>query len=176
MVLIPDNILNRKRYMNLKNKKILSLLILILFLVSCIYKEDITISGSSSVFWSSDIEITNQLVIDTKQKKAFFDFDSELITSNDTADMYFFVSCGSDCFYRIMPVNGAIVSKTTTQELTNCQSFLEETSEEISVEAIIGDYYCLQTNKGNIVQIYLTSLNGSKEGTQISFDYHIQYK
>jgi hypothetical protein len=176
MVFIPDNILNREMNMNVKNKKILTLLIMSLFFMSCANKEDNTISGSDFVFWSSEIETPNQLVIDTKQKEAFFDFDSELITPNNTADIYFFVSCGSDCFYRIMSVNSAILSKTSTKELTNCQPFLEETSEGTSVEAIIGDYYCLQTNKGNIVQLHLTSLNGSKEGIQISFDYNIQYK
>lgn len=171
--------------MNLINKIFLTVLIVTLFLMSCTYKDNTDTvkdnTGVGVVFWSSDIgsETTNQLLIDTKQKRAFFDFDSESIDATELSDIYFFVSCGSDCFYRIMAVNGAKISdffQNKKNNYTDCEVLLNELDQKDSIEVIVNNYACLQTNKGNIVQIYFNSINGSTDGVQISFDYVVWSK
>lgn len=134
--------------------------------------------ASGTMFWSSNIEVDTaiQTNFDLNQKQAFFDFDSESIINDNSADVYFSVSCGSDCFYDIRPINGATMSEVIEQKAPGydgCKSIPDKVIDYFFVPVKLNTFICLRTNQGNIVQIFISSTPGSKDGIQLLFDYII---
>jgi len=119
--------------------------------------------------------------INTKNSLAFFDFDKSEITSGNNADIYLDVGCGSACFNRVDEINGATAASWFGEArhiepgYAGCLKALQDPKVDPWVSNVPGDYSCLRTNQGNIVQLFAVENHAAFNNAKFVFDYHLWY-
>jgi len=123
-----------------------------------------------------EIDYTNEGLTNTENEGAFFDFDEEKITSSESADIYLFVGCGTDCFNRVLEINGsrAAVVGLVKPGYEECRKAIELGKYQW-INNVPGAYSCLETNKGNIVQILSIENKAHYQNAKVILDYTIWY-
>jgi hypothetical protein len=111
-------------------------------------------------------------LIDTNNQNGFFDFDNATITIEPSADIYLSVSCGSDCFAVLMPINEAeaVTGINMQPGYAGCKEALS-VSKLKGIGNQPGSYSCLLTNQGKIVEIYISryEIRGYKGTLEIQY-------
>ena len=109
---------------------------------------------------------------------AFFDFDKGEITTAASADIYLYVGCGSDCFNTVIAINGAtsiLWLEGTELGYEGCRIALEGEKKAAGVNIVPGEYSCLLTNEGNVVQIVAIENEALSKDAKFVFGYIIWY-
>jgi hypothetical protein len=135
-------------------------------------------SGNMTLYSNYGLEnkqdFTSKGLINPANKQAFFDFDKGEITSSDRADVYLSVSCGTDCFSNLLTINNA---KTVfqfdgiQQGREGCLNELKGEKTDFGLNVRPGQYSCLQTNQGNIVEILVSENQPSNSDAKLDFTY-----
>lgn len=122
-----------------------------------------------------DINFLDWVYVHPENEDAFFDFDNEMIVNNTDADIYLWVSCGTDCFMEILAVNGAIVNQLWEFDpgYEGCQNAISYTEHSQVANAREGHYICVMTNEGSLAQILVVEKETYQNNGMISFQYWI---
>jgi hypothetical protein len=136
---------------------------------------EITLYTNLNIDREKDFSIENLVKSDNTQ--AFFDFDKNEILDSENADIYFFVDCGTDCFNSIFSINNAKSARIGEKEpkLQGCLEALQEKN-NIITSPIPGNYSCIKTNSGNIVQILPLRNEAKYRNAKLVFQYTIWYQ
>ena len=115
-------------------------------------------------------------LINLNNTQAFFDFDSGVVTIDESADIYLNVGCGTNCFNDIVDANGAKSVEYGSIEpgFEGCLKKLQE--DDLWASIVPGIYSCIYTNGGNIVQLLAIENEARIENAKFVFEYIIWYK
>jgi hypothetical protein len=122
-------------------------------------------------------------VVNPDNNLAFFDIDLNKITNSDEADLYLAVGCGSgECnnlFIALNRFSGTMVVKAEDMNepsYQGCNNIIQKetgTIHAVSGRPLIGSYFCVKTNKGNIAQLHIISNEQQGVNAKVVFDYII---
>ncbi len=116
-------------------------------------------------------------LITWSNKEAFFDFDTAKVINDREADVYYYVGCGTDCSSNIIAIDGAITvfqfGEKSPLGYQGCLNTLKGEAKPGGLDSLAGDYSCLRTNAGNIVQILVIENTIDRERSKFVFDYQL---
>jgi hypothetical protein len=139
----------------------------------------VSTSGTVTLFSNFDpnrkVDFTIEGNIDTRNEQAFFDFDKGEITITTSADIYLFVSCGTTCFNSIIELNGAkpVWFGNVEPGYEGCRKALQEAKSYLWISNVPGNYSCLQSNEGNIIQILAIENESLSNNAKFVFEYSL---
>ena len=107
--------------------------------------------------------------IQYENKNAFFDLDSANISNDGDADMYYWITCGSECFHAINMVHGALsffeLEEYSEPGFQGCQDYIDKKfPESLSfISMIVNSYSCIITNEGRLAQVKINDMGYEQE-------------
>jgi hypothetical protein len=123
---------------------------------------------SGSVVLSATFNAVEQGIADST---AYLDLDTGYAGDTTAGDVRFDFGGGSDVFYSLDPVNGALAERVGTIEpgFERCEAAVDTLIDSLS-EAFAGEYLCVLTNQGHLAKVRVDALNPEELGSiQVSF-------
>lgn len=123
--------------------------------------------------------------INNHETSAFFDFDSGKNASPEESDIYLGVGCGSggctNLFLVLNRTDGTMIINTNGDNepsYQDCVKVLQKEGGQPSTNSgrpINDSYFCIKTNKSNVVKLHVISNQQVGDVAEIRFDYEIWY-
>ncbi len=112
---------------------------------------------SNTVYQSDTLILSatfNVIEREIQSSTAYLDLDTGEIGNSVTSDIQFDFGGGSDVFYALIPINGAVNKRVgeVTPGYEGCQSLLNSFTEG-AAEALENEYMCVLTNQGRLAQV-----------------------
>jgi hypothetical protein len=126
---------------------------------------------------SLDWKLRIDNVMSSKMTQAFFDFESGENNKSKNSDIFLAVGCGSECENTLIGLNKEQKPsdwKVNEHGFDGCiQALQNDQNMANDISSIPGDYSCLKTREGNIVEMLIVDSFSLGEDSKVLFSYKL---